>query len=59
MRIAREALPFVAGAAVAALLAAWWTPWAALPPLVLLAFCLGCWLYFFFHPERIPPPAPY
>ena len=54
MRIAREALPFVAGAAVAALLAAWWTPWAALPFLALLAFCV----WFFRDPERRTPEDP-
>ena len=54
MRIAREALPFVAGAGVAALAAAWWTPWAALPPLLVLAFCL----WFFRDPDRRPPEDP-
>ena len=54
MRIAREALPFVAAAAVLALAAVWWTPWAALPPLALLVFSL----WFFRDPERRPPPDP-
>ncbi|HEX5044167.1 MAG TPA: phosphatidylserine decarboxylase [Candidatus Polarisedimenticolaceae bacterium] len=54
MRIAREALPFVAAAALATLAAAWWTPWAALPPLVLLAFTV----WFFRDPERRPPTDP-
>jgi len=54
MRIAREAIPFVAAAAVVALAAAWWTPWAALPPLALLAFSL----WFFRDPERRPPQDP-
>ena len=54
MRIAREALPFVVGAGVLALAAAWWTPWAALPPLALLAFSV----WFFRDPERRPPPDP-
>jgi len=54
MRIAREALPFVAVAGVLALAAAWWTPWAALPPLLVLAFCL----WFFRDPTAGPRRTP-
>jgi hypothetical protein len=27
--------------------------------MVALLFCLGCWVYFLLHPERIPAPEPY
>jgi phosphatidylserine decarboxylase len=54
MRIAREAWPFAAVLAVAALLAGWLVaPWLALLPLSLLLFVL----YFFRDPERTPPDA--
>ena len=54
MRIAREALPFVLAAAVAALALAFWTPWAALPCVLFLAFSL----WFFRDPEREAPGDP-
>lgn len=54
MRIAREALPFALTAAAAAVALAFWTPWAALPCLVFLVFCL----WFFRDPERQPPEDP-
>jgi phosphatidylserine decarboxylase len=54
MRIAREAWPFALGAGAVALLCAWWTPWATLPPILLLGFLL----WFFRDPERQPPEDP-
>jgi phosphatidylserine decarboxylase len=52
--VARESLPFAAGSLAAAALAAFWSPWASLPPLAFLAFTL----FFFRDPERRPPQDP-
>lgn len=52
MRIAREALPFALGSVVAAAILWVWSPWAAAPAVLFLAFSL----YFFRDPERNAPP---
>ena len=54
MTIAREARPFALAALAAGALLALWTPWAALPALVALAFTL----WFFRDPARTPPADP-
>ncbi len=51
MRFDRAVIPFAGTSAGAALLAGWWTPWAALPFALLFLFCL----WFFRDPVRNPP----
>ena len=51
MRIDPAGWPFVVGLGVAALAAAFWSPWLALIPLLLLAFTVN----FFRDPERRVP----
>ena len=54
MRIDPAAWPFAATLAGVTLLAAWWSPWLAAVPLVLLLFTLN----FFRDPERSVPSDP-
>lgn len=54
MRIAREAAPFVIGSAALALVASFFSPWAALPFVAFLGFSL----YFFRDPDRRSPADP-
>jgi phosphatidylserine decarboxylase len=54
MRIARESLPFAAGAGALAVAAWVFTPWAAVAPVAALAFVL----WFFRDPERSIPADP-
>lgn len=54
MKIDPAGWPFIAGLGVAALLAAWWSPWLALLPLALLLFTFN----FFRDPEREIPSDP-
>lgn len=51
MRFDRAVIPFAGASGGAALLAGAWFPWAALPFVLLLLFCL----WFFRDPERNPP----
>jgi len=54
MRVDRDALPFAGASAILAAIAALLSPWAAVVPVLLLAFTL----WFFRDPERRPPGDP-
>ena len=54
MMIDRAAWPFVSGLAAAAAIVAYWSPWAAALPVLLLAFTLN----FFRDPDRETPRDP-
>ncbi len=54
MKLDREALPFAGALAILAAVAALWSPWASVAPVLLLAFTL----WFFRDPERRPPGDP-
>ncbi len=54
MKLDRDARPFVGILAVVTLAALFWTPWACIPPAVLLIFTA----WFFRDPDRHPPSEP-